>query len=121
LLRWFFYFLLIIIILWKFRKGLGALNLGKKGINVVLTHFFKKDEDLAVVAEIEQMGPQAAVLQLDAGDVKSFDAFFIAFKEVLKNIFNADRFDFLINNAGTALYAPFSETTEEQFDKAMNI
>ena len=31
------------------------------------------------------------------------------------------RFDFLINNAGTALYAPFAETTEAQFDEVMNI
>lgn len=31
------------------------------------------------------------------------------------------QFDFLINNAGTALYAPFAQTTEEQFDQALNI
>jgi NAD(P)-dependent dehydrogenase (short-subunit alcohol dehydrogenase family) len=105
-------------------RGLGkdmALNLGKKGINVVLTYHSKKDEALAVVEEIKQMGQQAAALQLDAGNVKSFDAFFIALKDVLKNTFNTDRFDFLINNAGTALYALFSDTTEEQFDDAMNI
>ena len=30
-------------------------------------------------------------------------------------------FDFLINNAGTALHASFAETTEEQFDTALNI
>jgi NAD(P)-dependent dehydrogenase (short-subunit alcohol dehydrogenase family) len=26
-----------------------------------------------------------------------------------------------LNNAGTGLYAPFAETTEAQFDEAMNI
>lgn len=105
-------------------RGLGrdmALNLGKKGINVVLTYHSKKDEALAVVAEIEQMGQQAAALQLDAGNIKSFDAFFSTLKEVLNSEFNTDRFDFLINNAGTALYALFQDTTEEQFDQVLNI
>ncbi len=105
-------------------RGLGknmALSLGKKGIQVVLTYNLKKEEALAVVAEIEQMGQQAAALQLDAGNVKSFDAFFVQLKDVLKDTFNADHFDFLINNAGTGLHALFSETTEEQFDEVMNI
>lgn len=105
-------------------RGLGknmALSLGKKGINVVLTYNSKKEEALAVVAEIEQMGQQAAALQLDAGNVKSFNAFFGQLKDVLKNTFNADHIDFLVNNAGTSLHALFSETTEEQFDEVMNI
>lgn len=105
-------------------RGLGknmALSLGKKGINVVLTYNSKKEEALAVVAEIQQMGQQAAALQLDAGNVKSFDAFFIQLKDVLKDTFNTDNIDFLVNNAGTALHALFSETTVEQFDEVMNI
>lgn len=105
-------------------RGLGknmALNLGKKGINVVLTYNSKKEEALAVVAEIQQMGQQAAALQLDAGVVKSFDAFFSQLKGVLKDTFHTDHFDYLINNAGTGLYAAFSDTTEEQFDQAMNL
>ena len=105
-------------------RGLGkdmAFNLSKKGINVVLTYNSKKEEALAVVAEIQQMGQQAAALQLDAGDVKSFDSFFSKLKDVLKDIFNAERIDFLVNNAGTALHALISETTEEQFDEVMNI
>lgn len=105
-------------------RGLGknmAFNLAKKGINVVLTYHSKKDEALAVVAEIEQMGQQAAALQLDAGNVKSFDAFFVQLKDVLQDTFDTDHFDYLVNNAGTALYAAFSDTTEEQFDQALNI
>jgi NAD(P)-dependent dehydrogenase (short-subunit alcohol dehydrogenase family) len=39
----------------------------------------------------------------------------------LKEETGSTNFDFLINNAGTALYAPFTETTEEQFDAALNI
>ncbi|MBD2720594.1 SDR family oxidoreductase [Hymenobacter armeniacus] len=35
--------------------------------------------------------------------------------------FGTDKFNFLINNAGTGLYAPFAGTTEAQFDEAMNM
>jgi NAD(P)-dependent dehydrogenase (short-subunit alcohol dehydrogenase family) len=105
-------------------RGLGkdmALNLAKKGIDVVLTYHSKKDEALAVVADIEKAGQKAAAMQLDAGDIKSFDAFFTQLKTTLKDVFGTDHFDFLVNNAGTAFYAPFADTTEEQFDTALNI
>jgi len=105
-------------------RGLGkdmALNLAKKGIDVVLTYNSKKDEALAVVADIEKIGGKAAALQLNTGDVKSFDSFFNEVKTVLKNIFGADHFDFLVNNAGVGIGAPFAEFKEEDFDQLMNI
>ena len=105
-------------------RGLGrdmAISLAKKGIDVILTYHSKKDEALAVIAEIEKTGQKAAALQLDAGDVKTFDSFYDQVKDVLSKIFTTEHFDFLINNAGTALYAAFAETTEEQFDTALNI
>ena len=105
-------------------RGLGkdmALSLAKKGIGVILTYNNKKEEALAVVAEIEQAGQKAAALQLDTGDVKSFDAFFMQVKTVLQDTFGTDRFDFLINNAGIGINAPFAETTEEQFDLLLNV
>jgi NAD(P)-dependent dehydrogenase (short-subunit alcohol dehydrogenase family) len=105
-------------------RGLGknmALSLATKGINVILTYNSKKDEALAVVAEIEKTGQKAAALQLSAGDTKTFDAFFAQVKTILKDIFDADKFDFLINNAGIGIHASFAETTEEQFDELMNI
>jgi NAD(P)-dependent dehydrogenase (short-subunit alcohol dehydrogenase family) len=105
-------------------RGLGknmALSLAKKGIDVILTYQNKKEDALAVVAEIEKMGQKAAALALDMGDVKSFDAFFGQVKEALKVTFKADHFDFLINNAGMGLNKPFAETKEEEFDLIMNV
>ena len=105
-------------------RGLGknmALSLAKKGINVILTYNSKKDEALAVVAEIESAGLKAAALQLNTGDIKSFDAFIVQFRQVLNGIFNTDHFDFLINNAGIGLHKPFAETSEDEFDLLMNI
>lgn len=105
-------------------RGLGknmALSIAKKGIDVILTYNTKKDEALEVIAAIEKMGQKAVALQLNTGDLKTFDGFLSEVKSVLKNTFNADRFNFLVNNAGVALYAPFMETTEEQVDNILNI
>jgi NAD(P)-dependent dehydrogenase (short-subunit alcohol dehydrogenase family) len=105
-------------------RGLGkdmALSLAKKGIDVILTYHSKEAEALEVIKAIKQSGQKAVALQLDAGDIKSFDGFLNKVKTTLKETFHTDHFDFLINNAGTALYAPFAETTEEQFDTALNI
>ncbi len=105
-------------------RGLGrnmAINIAKKGIDVVLSYNSNKEEADKVIAEIEAAGQKAVALQLNAGDVNTFDAFFSQLKTVLQEKFDTDHFDFLINNAGTALYAPFAETTEEQFDTALNI
>ncbi len=105
-------------------RGLGknmALSLAARGIDVIVTYKSKKDEALETAAEIEKAGQKAAVLQLNTGDVKSFDAFFSELKTILKDTFDTDRFDFLINNAGIGIMAPFAETTEEQFDELMNL
>lgn len=105
-------------------RGLGrniALSIAQKGIDVILTYHSKKEEAQEIVSAIEQTGRKAAALQLDTAHVKSFDSFYQELKTVLNDQFGGSHFDFLVNNAGTALYAPFAETTEEQFDTAMNI
>ncbi|MVN77154.1 SDR family oxidoreductase [Hymenobacter sp. HMF4947] len=105
-------------------RGLGknmALSLAQKGIDVILTYHSQQAEAEAVVAEIKNHGRQAVALQLDASAVKTFDGFFEQVKAALRDTFGADKFDFLINNAGTGLYASFAETSEEQFDQALNL
>jgi NAD(P)-dependent dehydrogenase (short-subunit alcohol dehydrogenase family) len=105
-------------------RGLGknmALSIAKKGFDVILTYNSQKDEALAVVAQIEQLGQKAVALQLNTGDVKSFDAFFGQVTIALKNTFNTDHFDFLVNNAGIGLHSSFAETSEEDFDLLFNI
>jgi len=105
-------------------RGLGknmALSIAKKGFDVILTYNSQKDEALAVVAQIEQLGQKAVALQLNTGEVKSFDAFFGQVTTALKNTFNTDHFDFLVNNAGIGLQSLFAETREEDFDLMFNI
>jgi len=105
-------------------RGLGkdmALRLAEKGIDVLLTYNSKTEEAQSVVAQIEQCGRKAASLQLNTGDLKSFDRFATQLKTTLKNTFSATHFDFLINNAGIGGYSPISEVTETFFDELLNI
>ncbi|RDC66181.1 SDR family NAD(P)-dependent oxidoreductase [Adhaeribacter pallidiroseus] len=105
-------------------RGLGknmALSLAKKGIDVVLTYHRNQPEAEKVVAEIQTLGQKAYAFQLDAGNITSLDGFFEKVTAHLQAQNGTSNFDFLINNAGTALYANFAETTEEQFDTALNI
>lgn len=105
-------------------RGLGknmALSIAKKGIGVVLTYNSQQAEAAATVAEIEAMGQKAVALQLNTTDSTGFDAFYAQVKTALQTSFGTDHFDFLVNNAGTAAYAPFANTTETQFDEMMNI
>ncbi len=105
-------------------RGLGknmALSIAAKGNDVLLTYHSKKEEAEAVVAEIEKMGQKAAALQLDAGKIGSFGDFIDGVSKTLQEVFGAEKMDFLVNNAGIGIYAPFVATTEEQFDTLMNI
>jgi len=105
-------------------RGLGknaALKIAAKGIGVMVTYQSKKEEAEDTVNDIKALGVPAAALQLNVGDAKTFDAFFTEVKSVLKSVFNAEKFDFLINNAGIGIHASFADTTEEQFDALVNI
>jgi NAD(P)-dependent dehydrogenase (short-subunit alcohol dehydrogenase family) len=105
-------------------RGLGkdmALNLAKKGLDVILTYNSKKEEADNVVIEIEKLGQKAAAIQLNVAEVNSFDLFFQNITAALKNTFGTDKIDFLINNAGIGVHESFSTTTTSQFDDLVNI
>lgn len=105
-------------------RGLGkdmAINLAKKGLNVILTYNSNKQEADNVVAEIQSLGQKAGAFQLNVSDPKSFDDFVSNVKTYLVEKENNPNFDFLINNAGFIHYANLDQTTEEQFDDMLNI
>lgn len=105
-------------------RGLGknmALNIARKGLDVVLTYNSKKESALETIAEIEQLGQKAIALQLNTADIKSFDSFFELLKKELSEKFGAQKINYLVNNAGIGINSPFAETTEEDFDTLFNI
>ncbi len=54
-------------------------------------------------------------------NTKTFDGFVEQVKQSLQTKWQTEHFDFLVNNAGVGIYAPFAETTEDDFDRLMNI
>jgi NAD(P)-dependent dehydrogenase (short-subunit alcohol dehydrogenase family) len=105
-------------------RGLGknmALHLAAKGVDVIFTYHSNKTEADKVVEEISSLGRHAAAFPLNTAEVHSFDTFFATISQHLQAKTGSGHFDYLINNAGTALYAPFAETTEEQFDAIFNV
>ncbi|KQT38124.1 SDR family NAD(P)-dependent oxidoreductase [Methylophilus sp. Leaf414] len=105
-------------------RGLGkntALAMARQGIDVVLTYQSKQDLAQETVNKIVALGRKAVALQLDVAKVSSFDAFTTKLKQALQTEWQTGKFDFLINNAGTGITAPFAETTEQIFDDMVNI
>lgn len=105
-------------------RGLGkdmALALAKKGIDVILTYRTNEIEAEKTAQSIRLLGGKAASLFFDAADVKSFDSFLIEISSLLNSVFGADKFDFLINNAGMGATLPITQVTEEAFDNLMNV
>ncbi len=105
-------------------RGLGkntALHLARRGVDVILTYRSGADEAAAVVREIEALGRRAVALALDVSVSASFDNFAADVKQALAEIWQRERFDYLVNNAGVGIHASFAETTEAQFDTLMAI
>ncbi|EHI99522.1 short-chain dehydrogenase/reductase SDR [Clostridium sp. DL-VIII] len=105
-------------------RGIGrdsAISLAKKGIDVIITYNNQKEKADEVVKEIEANGGKAAAIQLDVNNISSFDSFASKVSDVLKDEWNREQFNFLINNAGISNHTPILEVTEEEFDKIVNV
>ena len=105
-------------------RGLGrdmAISLSKKGIDVILTYNVNKEDAEKVVSEINAIGQKAVALQFDVSDLQFLDNFIVRLSFALKEVWDTDKFDFLINNAGIGATVPILEATEELFDQMLNI
>jgi NAD(P)-dependent dehydrogenase (short-subunit alcohol dehydrogenase family) len=105
-------------------RGLGknaAIRLAEKGIDVIVTYVSKEVEAGEVVNELKTVGVNAATLRLDVSDIATFDSFSNELSQILQEQFQAERFDFLVNNAGTGATIPFMNVTQENFDTLMNV
>jgi NAD(P)-dependent dehydrogenase (short-subunit alcohol dehydrogenase family) len=73
------------------------------------------------VKEIKAQGRKAHALPLDVTLTQTFDSFVDNLSAALTTNFGVAKIDALVNNAGSGLYTPFSDTTPEQFDSMVNI
>jgi NAD(P)-dependent dehydrogenase (short-subunit alcohol dehydrogenase family) len=105
-------------------RGLGrntVLNIARQGGDVIFTYHSRVNEANAVVKEVENLGRKAVALQLDTSSVTGFAGFAERLRTSLRDTWQRETFDHLINNAGHGDYAPIAETTEAQFDKLVDV
>jgi NAD(P)-dependent dehydrogenase (short-subunit alcohol dehydrogenase family) len=105
-------------------RGLGrntALNLAKRGVDVIITYHSNQAEADSAVAAIEALGRKAEALRLDVGDAASFSDFAAQVRQALTRTWGRDRFDYLVNNAGVSAPGTIAEMTEADFDRLVDI
>ena len=104
-------------------RGLGrntVLSLARRGVDSIFTYRTNQAEAAQVTALAAQAGRKAIALPLDTGDTARFDAFVAQVRKVLAEL-GVERFDYLVNNAGTSHHAPIAETTEEDLDSLYRV
>ncbi|PYE90499.1 SDR family oxidoreductase [Phyllobacterium leguminum] len=105
-------------------RGLGrntALSIARGGGDVIITYQSRREDADSVVAEIEAMGRRALAFQLDMSDVAAFAPFAERLRVALRETWGRETFDHLVNNAGHGDFALIGETTEEQFDRLVDV
>ena len=101
-------------------SGIGrsaAIQIAERGTGVILTYNNNQLRALETVAMIEKAGGTAVALPLDVGKSETFPAFRESVVAALRDTWQRDTFDFLVNNAGIGQMAMFEDTTEELFDR----
>jgi len=104
-------------------RGLGrntAENLARKDFDLVITYHSKADEAQTVVSAIQAQGRKAVALKLDTGRAETFDDFVVNLRQALKSL-GTERFDALVNNAGTSHHNSIEKTTEAELDALYNV
>jgi NAD(P)-dependent dehydrogenase (short-subunit alcohol dehydrogenase family) len=104
-------------------RGLGrntAINLARRGVDILFTYRANQKEAESLIREIEAMGRKAAAFQLDTGDTRAFDAFVAEVHKTLES-WGRGRFDYLVNNAGNSQHINIDKVTEADFDAVVNV
>ena len=98
-------------------RGIGraiALELGRRGIFVVVNYNGSAEKAEAVREEIAAAGGEACVMQCDVSDYGACETFL---KQVIKEY---KRIDILVNNAGVTRDGLLMQMKEEDFDVVLN-
>jgi NAD(P)-dependent dehydrogenase (short-subunit alcohol dehydrogenase family) len=104
-------------------RGIGrgtVLSLARRGVDSIFTYHSDRAAAEAVIGRVAEVGRKAVALQLDTGNVRTFDRFVQRVQQSLAEL-NSDRFDYLVNNAGISHHKPFDQTPEEELDSLYNV
>ncbi|MDC6390617.1 SDR family oxidoreductase [Maribacter sp. PR1] len=106
-------------------RGIGrdtALQLARKGLDIIITYKSSEEEASEVVSVISEIGSKARAFQLDLGKpIGTFDVFISNVSEYLKKTYGEAKFDYLINNGGIGGHTSVAEASEEEFDLMVNV
>src|SRR4051812_48065419 len=105
-------------------SGIGqsaAIEIAKRGAGVILTYQGNEAGARDTVATIAGLGGVAVALPLDVGRSATFPAFRDAVAKALRDTWQRETFDHLVNNAGFGHMAMFAETTEDDFDRLLRV
>ncbi|HWR86646.1 MAG TPA: SDR family oxidoreductase, partial [Rhodoglobus sp.] len=94
-----------------------ALALAEAGDDVVITYRSEADAAAEVVELVRAAGRRAVALQLDTTAPQSFDAFADALQAALRQTWQRDTFDVLVNNAGFAGWTPFGDIEQAAIEQ----
>jgi NAD(P)-dependent dehydrogenase (short-subunit alcohol dehydrogenase family) len=104
-------------------RGLGRSTveaLARRGVSSIFTYNSNRAAADDLVAESKQAGARAAALKLYTGSTAAFPNFVVSLRKTLAE-WGAERFDFLVNNAGTSHHAPITDVTEADFDALFRV
>jgi NAD(P)-dependent dehydrogenase (short-subunit alcohol dehydrogenase family) len=99
-------------------RGIGkaiALEMGEKGIDVIISYVQNKEDAEIVVDELTQMGRRACAIRADMGKVDDV----LRLGDLAWNSFG--KIDYLINNAGISLTKHILDCTLEDFESLNNV
>jgi NAD(P)-dependent dehydrogenase (short-subunit alcohol dehydrogenase family) len=104
-------------------RGLGrstVLSLANRGVHSIFTYHSNREEAGSVTALVQQAGAKAVALQLDTGNVATFDAFVGSVRQALQQL-GASSLDYLVNNAGNSNHNLIVNTSEAEVDALYNV
>ncbi|HZG71471.1 MAG TPA: enoyl-[acyl-carrier-protein] reductase FabL [Chondromyces sp.] len=99
-------------------RGVGkaiALELAKKGYDIVVNYARSKTAALETAEEIRKLGREALVVKANVGDVEKIKAMFTEIEETF------GRLDVFISNAASGVQRPVMELEEKHWDWTLDI
>jgi NAD(P)-dependent dehydrogenase (short-subunit alcohol dehydrogenase family) len=104
-------------------RGIGrdtVLCLARRGVRSIFTYNSHRAEAVKVTALAAEAGARAITLQLDTGNAAAFEGFAGQVREALADL-GVERFDYLVNNAGTPSNVGLETITEAEMDALYSV
>ncbi|MBY3422516.1 SDR family oxidoreductase [Rhizobium laguerreae] len=101
-------------------SGIGqatALALAERGVHTIGTYRNNEQGARQTAEDARRLGAKVVLFHLDLNHMDSIAAFQKNVRTTLHREWDTETYDYLVNNAGMSIAAPFGETTEEAFDE----